>query len=122
MSANNPQNWLDIAEEDLASAQKLAAPPSPHWKTAVYHCQQAAEKAVKALLVQHDGMLSISAVCAKTPPFKWGMERHGRFSGSMPESLRLFRPLSARAARHRNFCCNRFFVVILLCNKPYFVI
>lgn len=33
------------------------APPDPHWKTAVYHCQQAAEKAAKALLVQHDGML-----------------------------------------------------------------
>jgi HEPN domain-containing protein len=57
MSTDNPQSWLDIAEDDLASAQKLAAPPSPHWKTAVYHCQQAAEKAIKALLVQHDGML-----------------------------------------------------------------
>ena len=57
MSASNPQSWLDIAEDDLASARKLAAPPDPRWKTAVYHCQQAAEKATKALLVQHDGML-----------------------------------------------------------------
>jgi HEPN domain-containing protein len=57
MSANNSQSWLDIAEDDLASARKLALPPEPHWKTAVYHCQQAAEKAVKALLVQHDGIL-----------------------------------------------------------------
>ena len=51
MSENNPQIWLDIAEDDLGSARKLAAPPDPHWKAAVYHCQQAAEKAIKALLV-----------------------------------------------------------------------
>ena len=57
MSENDPQSWLDIAEDDLGSARKLAAPPDPHWKTAVFHCQQAAEKAAKALLVQHDGML-----------------------------------------------------------------
>ena len=31
----------------------------------------------------------IGAVCVKTPPFTMGMERRGRFSGSMPESLRL---------------------------------
>lgn len=30
MIANNPQSWLDIAEDDLTFAQKLALPPDPH--------------------------------------------------------------------------------------------
>ena len=93
MSTNNPQSWLDIAEDDLASAQKLAAPPSPHWKTAVYHCQQAAEKAIKALLVQHDGMLlkklerhdiglpdlrpSASAIAISEPACAWLVVKDG---------------------------------------------
>lgn len=57
MSDTNPQSWLEIAEDDLACAVKLATPPDPHWKVAVYHCQQAAEKAVKAVLVHHVGAL-----------------------------------------------------------------
>lgn len=43
--------WMDIASKDLASAVKLASPPDPQLETAVYHCQQAAEKAAKALFV-----------------------------------------------------------------------
>lgn len=53
---NNPEfalSWLRLAEEDLKSARKLLSPPDPIWKTAVYHCQQAAEKASKALLALH---------------------------------------------------------------------
>lgn len=46
-------SWLRLAEEDLSTARKLLAPPDPIWTTAVYHCQQAAEKAAKALLVLH---------------------------------------------------------------------
>jgi HEPN domain-containing protein len=45
--------WIDIASKDLVSAQKLATPPNPQWETALYHCQQAAEKATKALLILH---------------------------------------------------------------------
>ena len=45
--------WMDIALKDLVSAKKLAAPPNPQWETAVYHCQQSAEKATKALLILH---------------------------------------------------------------------
>ncbi len=46
--------WLLKAQRDLASARKLAAGPDPILDTAVYHCQQAAEKAVKAFLAYHD--------------------------------------------------------------------
>jgi HEPN domain-containing protein len=44
------RSWLLKAEHDLASAHKLAADPNPYLDTAIYHCQQAAEKAVKGWL------------------------------------------------------------------------
>ena len=46
--------WLQKARDDLAAARKLAAPPDSYLEIAVYHCQQAAEKAVKGFLVFHD--------------------------------------------------------------------
>ena len=46
--------WLAKAQRDLASAQRLADKSAPLLDTAVYHCQQAAEKALKAFLVLHD--------------------------------------------------------------------
>jgi HEPN domain-containing protein len=48
------REWLTIAQHDLASAQKLACDPDAYFDTALFHCQQAAEKAVKAFLVFHD--------------------------------------------------------------------
>ena len=48
------RNWLVKAQHDLASARKLASEPDPYLDTAIFHCQQAAEKAVKAVLVFHD--------------------------------------------------------------------
>ncbi|MEW6405698.1 MAG: HEPN domain-containing protein [Chloroflexota bacterium] len=44
------QSWLTKAQHDLASACVLAASDPPLLDTAVYHCQQAAEKAVKGYL------------------------------------------------------------------------
>jgi len=46
--------WLSKALRDLMSARRLATGDSPLWDTAVYHCQQAAEKAVKGYLVFND--------------------------------------------------------------------
>ena len=46
--------WLAKAQRDLAAARVLAANPLPLLDTAVYHCQQAAEKAVKAYLAYRD--------------------------------------------------------------------
>ncbi len=40
---------LTKAQHDLASARKLAEPPDSLLDTALYHCQQSAEKAVKVL-------------------------------------------------------------------------
>lgn len=48
------KSWLVKAQHDLASARKLAEEPDSYLDTAIYHCQQAAEKAIKAFLVFHD--------------------------------------------------------------------
>ena len=48
------RGWLIKAQRDLATARKLAGDPSPLLDTAIYHCQQAAEKAVKGFLAFHD--------------------------------------------------------------------
>jgi HEPN domain-containing protein len=42
--------WLTKARRDLDSAYRLVADFPPYRDTATYHCQQAAEKALKALL------------------------------------------------------------------------
>ncbi len=44
------EQWLDKAVRDLASAEVLASSATPLLDTAVYHCQQAAEKALKGFL------------------------------------------------------------------------
>ena len=48
------KGWLIKAQHDLATAGNLAADPDPYLDTAIYHCQQAAEKAVKGFLAFHD--------------------------------------------------------------------
>lgn len=42
--------WLTKARRDLDSARRLLAGDPPFRDTAAYHCHQAAEKAIKALL------------------------------------------------------------------------
>jgi HEPN domain-containing protein len=51
------QAWLIKARNDLETAQQIAAIPEGHLDAAVYHCQQAAEKAVKGFLAFHDHRL-----------------------------------------------------------------
>jgi HEPN domain-containing protein len=48
------QNWLLFAQRDLGGARKLATAPDAYLEIALYHCQQSAEKAVKAFLICHD--------------------------------------------------------------------
>ena len=48
------RKWLIKARHDLGSARRLMEGDEPYLDTAVYHCQQAAEKALKALLTYHD--------------------------------------------------------------------
>lgn len=44
------RTWLVKARADLGSARKLASGPDAYPDVAIYHCQQAAEKAIKGLL------------------------------------------------------------------------
>jgi len=46
--------WLRKARHDLRSAYRLYTDTPPLLDTAAYHCQQAAEKALKGYLTQHD--------------------------------------------------------------------
>lgn len=48
------RGWLIKAKRDLLSAQQLAQGATPLLDTAAYHCQQAAEKALKGFLLYHD--------------------------------------------------------------------
>lgn len=48
------RSWLIKAHRDLLSARKLVESDTPLFDTAAYHCQQAAEKAVKGYLLYHD--------------------------------------------------------------------
>lgn len=46
--------WLQKADHDLLSAERLFNGDPPLLDTAVYHCQHAAEKAIKAYLTLKD--------------------------------------------------------------------
>jgi len=48
------RDWLTRASHDLAAARALSALDQPLLDTAIYHCQQAAEKTVKAWLQFRD--------------------------------------------------------------------
>ena len=48
------RQWLIKADHDLRSAERLLSGTPPLLDTAVYHCQQAAEKALKAYLTFKD--------------------------------------------------------------------
>jgi len=48
------RDWLLKSYHDLASARKLAAGNDPYLDTAIYHCQQSAEKAIKGFLFFHN--------------------------------------------------------------------
>ncbi len=67
------RSWLTKAENDLKSARVLGANEDGPLDTAIYHCQQAAEKAVKAFLV---------------------------FKGITPEKTHDIRNLTLKAAEH----------------------
>lgn len=45
--------WLVKSQHDLGSARRLMEGDEPYLDTAVYHCQQAVEKALKAFLTYH---------------------------------------------------------------------
>lgn len=46
--------WVAKARSDLDTARILICGEERHFDTGVYHCQQAAEKSLKAFLTRHD--------------------------------------------------------------------
>ena len=48
------RDWLTRADHDLRSARALASLADPLLDTAIYHCQQTAEKSIKAWLQSRD--------------------------------------------------------------------
>jgi HEPN domain-containing protein len=52
--------WLIKSRNDLTTARQIGALPDGPLDTAIYHCQQAAEKAVKGFLAFHDHRLERS--------------------------------------------------------------
>ncbi|HXY57754.1 MAG TPA: HEPN domain-containing protein [Methylocystis sp.] len=52
MSRSDAYKWVEKSRSDIDVVKRALAPnPAPNLEAAAYHCQQAAEKAVKALLV-----------------------------------------------------------------------
>jgi HEPN domain-containing protein len=56
LRATEAKAWMVKAWRDLVTARRATEGAPPFYDVAVYHCQQAAEKAVKAFLV-HRGKL-----------------------------------------------------------------
>ena len=52
--SDETRQWLRYAQEDLAGAEVLTSAHPPLLKLALFHCQQAVEKALKAFLVWHE--------------------------------------------------------------------
>jgi HEPN domain-containing protein len=52
--AQEVRQWMQKAEHDLIAATQLIKLDPPLTDIAVYHCQQAAEKALKAYLMEQD--------------------------------------------------------------------
>jgi HEPN domain-containing protein len=52
--AHNTRAWLQKSVADLRRAELLLSAEAPDVEDALFHCQQAAEKALKAFLTWHD--------------------------------------------------------------------
>jgi len=75
------RQWLIKSQRDIGSARRLMEGQEPYLDTAVYHCQQAAEKALKAFLTARDTTFekthNLVALLALYTPFEpdfaqWG--------------------------------------------------
>lgn len=56
MNVNNPaiKDWIDKADHYLGSARLIYLHNPEYFDTIAFHCQQAAEKYLKTILVYHD--------------------------------------------------------------------
>jgi HEPN domain-containing protein len=108
--------WLSKARRDLDQADRAAQPP-PFLDDVVFHCQQAAEKALKAFLIWHDrafrkthNLQELVQQCAEIlpelselrdvavtlTPFAWEYRYPGDFLEPTPEAAAEARALATR--------------------------
>ena len=52
--AADARAWLSKAQTDIRSAEHAMEAPTPFLEDTAFHCQQAAEKSLKAFLTWHD--------------------------------------------------------------------
>jgi HEPN domain-containing protein len=51
---NGTREWIEYAERDYEASTVLADSNNPPFEIIAYHCQQAAEKYLKAVLIEYD--------------------------------------------------------------------
>lgn len=89
------QNWLIKAQHDLASARVLAASDLPLLDTAIYHCQQAAEKAVKGFLVfcdqEFERIHDVEVLIRAAIPYEAGFSAWTEVGRRLTPYARMFR-------------------------------
>lgn len=87
--------WLSKASDDIRACSKLLAGDDPMCDAAVFHSQQAAEKAIKGFLVWHDRPFG------KTHNLVELGKKASSVDESLEELLRRASPLSQYAWRFR---------------------
>lgn len=75
------REWLAKASEDLASARVLSG--SGHFANALFFCQQAAEKSLKAVLTYHDRPFRRTALPTRTKQLERARRSHPRRSSTL---------------------------------------
>jgi HEPN domain-containing protein len=73
------RQWLSRAERDLTAARKLVSGEEPLFAEALFHCQQAIEKALKGFLAYHD--VEIEKTHALGPLAREAAQYDPRFEG-----------------------------------------
>jgi HEPN domain-containing protein len=89
------REWLRKASYDLRSAKILHASPDKLYETAIYHCQQAAEKAIKAVLVAHRQHVPLTHDIALL------LERAGKFDKGLAQFEALAESITGYATEYR---------------------
>lgn len=82
-SSELAQLWIVKARSDLATARLLVTGGEKHFDTGTYHCQQSAEKALKAWLTTQEivfpkthSLEDLLALCVPSTPAFAGFQTH----------------------------------------------
>jgi HEPN domain-containing protein len=72
------RQWLIKSQRDIGSARRLMEGQEPYLDTAVYHCQQAAEKALKAFLMARDMAFEKQSAALRVSYSNWKEARRNK--------------------------------------------